>query len=89
MLQEGVIDNMLSDNEVTHLSAPFNQDKILNTPKHVKGRKSPSTDGLHACFNHKYWPVLGENISKMVIDILNNDEDISASNDAFIILVPN
>lgn len=80
---------MLSDNEVTLLSAPFNQDKILNTPKHMKGRKSLGTDGLQACFNHKYQPILGENISKMVIDILNNDEDISASNDTFIFLVPN
>lgn len=44
--------------------------------KQMKGRKGLGSNGLQACFLHKYLNVLGDKVTRMFLGILNNGEDI-------------
>lgn len=56
--------------------------------KQMKGRKTPRPDGFQACFLHKYWSIVGNNVISMVLGVLNNSDDINPFNDTNMSLIP-
>lgn len=46
--------------------------------------KALGPNGLPALFYQKYWHVVGTDVSRMVLDILNNGKDPSVINNIFI-----
>lgn len=50
--------------------------------------KAPGLEGLPAMFYQKYWHIVGEEVSKLVLEILNNDRDHSDVNNTHIVLIP-
>lgn len=50
--------------------------------------KAPGPDGLPALFYQKYWHIVGNEVSKLVLDVLNNCRDPGDLNCNFIVLIP-
>lgn len=49
--------------------------------------KAPSPDGLPTLFFQMFWHIVGTNLTKMVLDILNNNKDLEVLNKTFIALI--
>lgn len=50
--------------------------------------KSPGPDGFPAVFFHKYWHIIGSDISSCVLDFLNHNHLPARLNFTFIVLIP-
>lgn len=50
--------------------------------------KTPGLDGLQTLFYHNYWSIVGRDVLKVALDILNNQRDPSDINSTFIALIP-
>lgn len=50
--------------------------------------KAPGPDGLPALYFQKYWHIVGQDVSQLVMDILNNNRDPGDINSTHIILIP-
>lgn len=65
----------------------FTFDEVVRALNQVKRRKTSEPDGLQAYFLCKYWHILSNKVTSMVLGILNNGEDISHFNDTNIALI--
>lgn len=88
ILQERVINKVLSNEDITLLANPFTQEEIVMTIKQMKVRKPPGQDCLQAYFLQKYQNVIGSKVTSMTLCILNEGKDISSTNDIYIFLIP-
>ena len=50
--------------------------------------KAPGPDGLRPLFYQKFWPSIGEDVSKVVLNCLNSGSIPSSINRTFITLIP-
>lgn len=50
--------------------------------------ENPGSDGFPALFYQKFWKIVGKDISKLVLEILNNERDPSCLNHTFLALIP-
>lgn len=50
--------------------------------------KSPGPDGIPALFFQKYWKLVGNDISSMVLSILNEEVSLENINNTFVALIP-
>ena len=53
------------------LDSTFTQDEVSLALKYMKTCKSPGSYGLPALFYKRYWPIFGEDISSLVLNVLN------------------
>ena len=49
--------------------------------------KSPSQDGMPALFCHKYWNIIGSDVTELVLNFLNNGDFLDEINQTFIALI--
>jgi len=50
--------------------------------------KEPGPNGLPTLFYQKYWHIIGVEVHKLVLKILNNNEQLHSINSTFVILIP-
>jgi hypothetical protein len=50
--------------------------------------KAPRTDGMHAIFFKKFWPLIGGAITKEILEALQSGVIPSGWNETTIILIP-
>lgn len=50
--------------------------------------KAPGPDGLPALFFQKYWHIVGREVQKLVLHVLNNNLEPDELNKTFIVLIP-
>lgn len=50
--------------------------------------KSSGPDGMPTLFFQKYWHFVGQDVKKMVLEVLNNNKDPTELNGNFIALIP-
>ena len=72
----------------SHLTKPFTQDEIFEALKQMHPTKAPGPDGMPAFFFQKFWHILGHDISNTVLDVLNNDLDLTFLNHTYIVFIP-
>jgi hypothetical protein len=70
------------------LSEEFTRAEVYQAIKDMKALAAPGPDGLPALFYHNYWDILGDDITNMVLDVLNNNGDPSNYNSTYICLIP-
>jgi hypothetical protein len=70
------------------LSADFQEYEVYNAIKDMKSMAAPGPDGLPAIFYHTYWDIVGKDVTKTVLDILNHNSDPSRLNHTHICLIP-
>lgn len=70
------------------LDMSFTKMEIEITLKSMNPTKAPCPDGAHALFFQKYWDIIGSEVSKLCLEVLNEGKDISPLNRTFISLIP-
>lgn len=71
------IDPIVDSNMNDILCAPFSNDEVHRAVFDLHPSKSPGPDGFNALFYHKFWSVIGQDVTKAVLLILNGQGDIS------------
>ena len=70
------------------LIAAFTKEEVVTALKQMHPTKAPGLDGMSAIFFQKYWDVVGDDITCMVLNVLNFDMSIADINRTNITLIP-
>ena len=70
------------------LIRPFTREEVTKALHQIHPTKAPSLDGMSAIFFHKYWSIVGTNITNMVLNVLNQNLPMAAINKTNIVLIP-
>jgi hypothetical protein len=71
-----------------HLLEPFTEEEVKKALHGIGDFKAPGTDGMHAVFFKKFWGLIGNNVTKEVLDALNSGVIPHGWNDTAIVLIP-
>ena len=63
-----VIDDMNAE-----LTKTFTSEEVLRALHQIHLTKSPGPDDMSAIFFHKYWNIVGRDITNMVLNVLNSN----------------
>lgn len=78
-----VLPNMFED-----LLRPFTGEEVLTTLLSMSPPKTSGPDGFNAIFYQYYWDVVGDELSAMVLEILNDHRHPTDLNYTYITLIP-
>ena len=70
------------------LSHTFTREEVATALKQIHPTKAPGPDGMSAIFYQKYWDIVGNSVSNMVLNVLNNNLPILEINKTNISLIP-
>jgi hypothetical protein len=70
------------------LCASFDESEVKNALYQMFPTKAPGADGFPAHFFLRNWDVCGDDITRIVLRVLNGDEIPTKINGTFIVLVP-
>ena len=70
------------------LIATFTKKEVVTALKQMHPTKALGPDGMSAIFFQKYWDVVGDDITYMVLNVLNSDMSIVDINRTNITLIP-
>ena len=62
------------------LIAAFTREEVVTALKQMHPTKAPGPDGMSVIFFQKYWDVVGNDITCMVLNVLNSDMSIADIN---------
>ncbi|KAK3225711.1 hypothetical protein Dsin_005573 [Dipteronia sinensis] len=82
------IGSRLNGEMITDLNRAFSVDEIKRAIFEMNPTKAPGPDGFHAIFFHKFWNVVGVEISKVCLQVLNGGTSITEFNHTNVILIP-
>jgi hypothetical protein len=82
------VQNKLTPSIIDNLDSPFTAEDVLNAISGMKGLAAPGPYGLPAIFYHSHWNIVGPEITKIVLNVLNNQGDPSPFNNIHICLIP-
>lgn len=83
--QEG---RVLSIEHQLALIALVTIEEVVQALKHIDHLKTPGCDGFNACFFKKAWPVVGEEITKAVLEFFDTGVMCKTINGTTIKLIP-
>ena len=66
----------------------FTKEKVVIALKQIHPTKAPGPDGMSALFYQKYWNIMGNGITNMVLNVLNNNVSVAELNKTNISLIP-
>ena len=66
----------------------FTKEEVVATLKQMHPTKAPGPDGMSAIFFQKYWDVVGNDVTSMVLNVLNCNKSIVEISKTYITLVP-
>lgn len=81
-------DPVVGDRMNEYLCAPFSEDEVHKAVFDMHPSKAPGPDGFTALFYQKFWTVIGNDITKVVLSILNGQLDPLDWNATLITLIP-
>ena len=70
------------------LCAPYTNEEVKQALFQMFPTKSPGPDGFPAHFFQKNWDVCGEEVTKVVLRVLNGEDSPGVVNSTFIVLIP-
>lgn len=66
----------------------FSGEEILTAIKQMHPTKAPCLDGMSTIFFQKYWSIVGNDVTRMVLNVLNNNMCLAKLNKTNITLIP-
>ena len=66
----------------------FTREEVVTTLKQIHPTKAPGLNGMSALVYQKYWNVVGNGITNMVLNVLNNNVSVAELNKTNISLIP-
>lgn len=76
------------DHLVSNLSRPYSREDVVHALHSMSSTKTPGPDGFSTIFYQLYWDVVGDDVSRVVLQILNENHDPTEFNDTYIALIP-
>jgi hypothetical protein len=70
------------------LLKPYTAEEVKEAMFSIGDYKAPGTDGLHAVFYKKFWAVVGEDVTREVLRVLNSGCVPNEWNETAIVLIP-
>ena len=70
------------------LDRVFTREEVATALKQIHPTKALGPDGMSALFYQKYWNVVGNGITNMVLNVLNNNLSVAELNKTNISLIP-
>lgn len=86
--QLDMIDTRLDASMVAEFTKPYVMEEISLALKEMHPHKSPGPDGLPTFFYKKYWNLVGEEISAVVLKFLNGVSMPEELNHTLVVLIP-
>ncbi|PNY14024.1 hypothetical protein L195_g010693 [Trifolium pratense] len=83
-----VVEGKVSPEMHQMLSEAYTKEEVFQAIKDMKALAAPRPDGLPALFYHNYWDIIGNDITSMVLQVLNNNGDPCQFNSTHICLIP-
>ncbi|KAK5811500.1 hypothetical protein PVK06_026837 [Gossypium arboreum] len=84
---KGIHSNISSDIN-TDLLVPFTAAKVFSALKEIGPTKAPGCDGFPALFFQRFWHIVGKDVEKFCLGILNDGRDFDSLNLTDIVLIP-
>jgi len=84
---EGMDVRVTEDMNAT-LCAPYHETEVLEALKMMQPNKAPGPDGFNPLFFQKFWDVVGKDVSRVVLDLLNGGDMPASLNHTNIVLIP-
>jgi hypothetical protein len=84
-----VVKNNISEDMYNYIQKEFTKDEVFNAIKDIKGLTAPGPDGLPALFYQTYWDIIGNDVTEVVLKVLNHMGSTKAYNHTHIFLIPN
>ncbi|KAK2662941.1 hypothetical protein Ddye_001515 [Dipteronia dyeriana] len=78
----------LASSKSSFLDSNFSDEEIRRAIFDMAPTKAPGPDGLSTLFNQKLWPIMGSNVTKTCLMVLNEGHDITLANRTLITLIP-
>ena len=82
------IPSMVIDEMNESLIREFTGDEVVVALKQIHPNKASGLDGMSAVFFQKHWSIVGNNITNMILNVLNHNIPISELNKTNISLIP-
>lgn len=83
-----MIRNKLNEEMKDWCNSVYSEEDVHEALMQMHPLKSPGPDGLPALFFQKYWGIVGRDVTKLPLDILNNNRSPEDINKTFIVLIP-
>lgn len=82
------INQSVSEKDNKDLTKPFSKAEIEVALNSMNPTKASGSDDMHTLFYQTYWEIVGEDTSKICLDILNGHTSAGSVNKSFIALIP-
>jgi exonuclease III len=83
-----IVQNRINIEQHDLLAASYTEMEVINAIKDMKSLAAPGPDGLPAKFYHTYWDIVGKDVIKSTLNVLNSNGDPSSFNSTNICLIP-
>lgn len=70
------------------LTKKFQKEEIIQAISQMHLTKAPGPDGMSAMFYQKYWDIIGEDVSNIILNTLNANASLTNLNKTNIVLIP-
>ena len=78
----------MSSNMLNILSEEFSADEVKTTLFQMGLTKTPGPNGMNALFYQKFWHIVGNDVTNVVLDFLNIGFMLLELNHTHIVLIP-
>ena len=87
-LIDGMPFSSISAEDVEILDKPFEEDKIHNVIKNLKGDKAPAPDGFPLAFYQAFWSIVKSDVLVVCQEFYEYGQFEKSLNATFIVLIP-
>ncbi|KAL2231101.1 UNVERIFIED_CONTAM: hypothetical protein Sindi_1704500 [Sesamum indicum] len=78
----------ITDEEASHLLLPFSPDDVKQAVFDIAEDKAPGPDGYSSGFFKATWPVVGEEVTRAVLDFFTTEKLLKQINSTILTLIP-
>ena len=82
------IPTKVSEDMNESLSRAFTKEEMATSLKQIHPTKAPRPNGMSAIFYQKFWSIVGNSVTNMVLNVLNNNLPMTKINKTNISLIP-
>ena len=82
------IENKVNEEMNVALLREFTSTKVEYAFNQMNANKALGLDSMTRCFYKKYWSIVGQDITRIILGFLNGDEQLEAINHTNVVIIP-